>query len=155
MHWCAKGVSIRRLGVGDEVAAREMFAMMEAVFDEGSSGEPLDSEYIQALLERPDFFAVAAIDGSAIVGGVTGHALPMTRSCSYEMLIYDLAVRVDRRRQGIGRSLVTALRQMAAAEGIETSFVLADNDDIHALSFYRAMCDDTSLATVFTMVDST
>ena len=49
------------------------------------------------------------------MGGLTAHALPMTRSPEAELFIYDLAVRADRQRRGIGRTLVLATLDRAKA----------------------------------------
>lgn len=145
-------LKIRRLLTGDEHVAADMFAMMSDIFDEGGEGERLDVDYVRSLLARADFFAVGALEGSVVIGGVTGHVLPMTRSCSSELFIYDLAVRADRTRRGVGRALVATIREMAAAEGIATSFVAADDEDAHALSFYRAVGGDGVPVTMFTFV---
>jgi GNAT superfamily N-acetyltransferase len=99
-------MQIRRLECGDEDLARDTFAMMTSVFDEGVAD--LGSAYVVTLLARPDFWAMAALDGEEVVGGLTAHALPMTRSPEAELFIYDLAVRADRQRRGIGRALVLA-----------------------------------------------
>ena len=72
---------------------------------------------------------MAAFVEDQLVGGVTAHALPMTTSESSELFIYDIAVRPDVQRQGIGRALMTALRAAATAEGIGDVFVPADNED--------------------------
>lgn len=143
-------LKVRRLLPGDEPVAAEVFSMMVAVFDEDDAGERLDVDHVARLLARPDFFAVAALEDNVVVGGVTGHALPMTRNWSSELFIYDLAVRPDRQRRGVGRALVEAIRRMAAAEGITTSFVAADDEDTHALSFYRAIGGDGATVTIFT-----
>jgi aminoglycoside 3-N-acetyltransferase I len=147
-------MAVRRLGPGDEEIAREMFATMAAGFAEDGEtdddGTPLDDEYVRLLLRREDFFAVVATEGNCVLGGVTAHALPMTRNRATELFIYDLAVRADRRRKGIGRALVTELLASAAAAGIKTSFVPADNEDTHALDFYRALGGEASPVTFFT-----
>jgi Acetyltransferases len=127
---------VRRLARGDEEAAGDMFAMMADVFDEDS--EQLGKEYIDGLLGRDDFWAIAAFAGPHIVGGLTAHTLPMTRSRSSEVFIYDLAVHRDHRRQGVAGGLVRALREAASQAGIHETFVLADDEDLHALDFYRA-----------------
>jgi aminoglycoside 3-N-acetyltransferase I len=146
-----RAVIVRRLGPTDAAIAQQMFAMMEAVFDERpSTGEPLDERYVQTLLESRQFWAVVAIDGADIVGGMTAHALPMTRDQSTELFIYDLAVRGDRQRRGIGRALVSELCALAAAVGIKVSFVAADDEDGHALEFYRALGGDGAPVTMFT-----
>jgi aminoglycoside 3-N-acetyltransferase I len=147
-------VDVRRLAPGDEAVAQEMFEMMAAAFgedDAGSSEEKaLRAEDVTSLLRREDFWAVVAIEGEVVVGGLTAHALPMTRNRSMELFIYDLAVRADRQRRGIGRALVTELLSLARKAGIDTAFVPAENEDTHALDFYRAVGGVPSLVTFFT-----
>ena len=137
--------------LGREVCARDTFAMMLSVFDEGLSD--LGAAYVATLLARPDFWAMAALDGEQVVGGLTAHALPMTRSPKAELFIYDLAVRADRQRLGIGRALVLATLDRAKAEGLRVAFVPADDEDTHAIAFYRAIGGRSSPVTFFTFGD--
>lgn len=139
----------RRLGKGDAVVAKAMFSTMAAVF-EGEEAQPLDEGHVASLLARHDFWALVAMEDGAVVGGLTAHALPMTRSHSTELFIYDLAVRADRQRRGVGRALVTRLRSLAREAGIETTFVAADDEDTGALEFYRALGGAASPVTFFT-----
>jgi aminoglycoside 3-N-acetyltransferase I len=74
----------------------------------------------------------------------------MTRNRSTELFVYDLAVRTDWQRRGIGRTLVTELLALARKSGIDTAFVPADNEDTHALDFYRAVGGVPSPVTLFT-----
>ena len=141
-------VRTRRLTSGDRELAKSLFAMMSDVFEEET--ERLGDDYVDRLLAREDFWVLAAFLGDEIVGGVTAHTLPMTRTESSEVFIYDIAVRPYRQRKGIGRHLITALREAATAAGIQELFVPADNDDVHALEFYRAMGGVPSLVTFFT-----
>jgi aminoglycoside 3-N-acetyltransferase I len=139
---------IRRLGRGDEDLARDTFAMMASVFDEAVPD--LGVAYVATLLARTDFWAMVALDGEEVVGGLTAHALPMTRSPEAELFIYDLAVRADRQRRGIGRALVLATLDRAKAEGLRVAFVPADDEDGHAIEFYRALGGRASPVTFFT-----
>ncbi len=144
-------MAIHRLGPGDEAVALELFAMMAAVFDEDDAGdEPLREADVRSLLRREGFWALAAREAGEVVGGLTAHVLPMTRSRSTELFIYDLAVRADRQRRGIGRALVTELRSLGEQAGIDTAFVPADDEDMHALEFYRAVGGVPSAVTFFT-----
>lgn len=139
-------MSVRRLGPGDEAVAGELFAVMAEVFEDADAEAP-DTE---ALLRRQDFWVLVAMEADVVVGGLTAHVLPMTRSRSSELFIYDLAVRVDRQRRGIGRALMAELRSLAHGAGIDTVFVPADDEDTHALEFYRAVGGVPSPVTFFT-----
>jgi len=143
-------VSLRtvRLTPGDTEMARRLFSLMAEVFEEPS--EPLGDSYIDQLLNRPEFWAMAAFVNDQLVGGVTAHAIPMTASESSELFVYDIAVRADVQRQGIGRALMTALRFAATTEGIGVVFVPADNEDTHALDFYRSLGGVPTPVTFFT-----
>jgi aminoglycoside 3-N-acetyltransferase I len=137
-----------RLTPGDTEIARRLFSLMAEVFEERS--EPLGDRYLERLLNRPEFWAMAALVDDQLVGGVTAHAIPMTTSESSELFIYDIAVRVEAQRQGIGRALMTALRVAATADGIGDVFVPADNEDTHALDFYRGLGGAPTPVTFFT-----
>jgi aminoglycoside 3-N-acetyltransferase I len=140
-----------RLKAGDRDSARALFSLMAEVFEEAC--QPLSDGYLDRLLAREEFWALAALDGEQIVGGVTAHVLPMTSAETSELFIYDVAVRRDRQRSGVGRRLIADLRERAAAAGIEVLFVPADNDDTHALDFYRALGGVASPVTFFTFGD--
>ncbi len=140
-------VRTRRLTSGDRLAAARMFEMMADVFAE--EREPLSDAYLDRLLSRDNFWAIAAFSGDEIVGGVTAHTLPMTRTETSEIFVYDVAIREDQQRKGIGRQLMTVLCEMAADVGIHEVFVAADNDDVHALDFYRALGAMPSPVTMF------
>lgn len=140
-------IRIQRLGAEDRETARQLFVVMATVFDEGC--ETLGDSYLDRLLESKSFWAFAAFLGDELVGGVTAHTLPMTRSEAEEVFLFDIAVRNEHQRKGIGGQLVKALREAAAEEGIEVMFVPADNEDTHALDFYRALGGEPAAVTIF------
>ena len=120
---------------------------MAAAFDEPA--EQLSDEYVDQLLSSSSFWAVAAFEGDRIVGGITAHTIPMTRSASAELFVYDLAVHADFRRQGIGARLMAELRAQAAEAGVAEIFVPADEDDADALAFYRSLAGRESAVSHF------
>lgn len=147
-------MNVRRLVLGDEDIAIEAFKMMAAVFDEGSGEKPITHAYVKQLLGRGDFFAVVAIKNSVVVGGITGHLLPMTMRMASEMFIYDLAVHPEHQHRGVGRALLTKLCELAAAEGVTTSFVPVDDEDKEAIAFYRSVGGSDSPVQIFTFIRS-
>ncbi len=128
---------VARLRKGDERVAQKLFSVMQHAFDE----EPpvLSDPYVSSLLARDDLWVIAASSGEKVIGGLTAHVLPMTRSESSELFIYDLAVDEAHRRRGVARLLVAHLLELGRAVGIQDAFVPADDDDTHALEFYRAI----------------
>jgi aminoglycoside 3-N-acetyltransferase I len=130
-------VRIVRLGPGDEDLARQLFAVLDDVFDHDGAG--LSDRYVTDLLARDGFWAVAAVVQDRVVGGLTAHELPMTRDEQLELFLYDLAVLPAFQRRGIASQLVRAVVAAADAAGITVVFVPADDEDTHALAFYDSL----------------
>lgn len=139
---------IERLTHTDIQRARELFLLIADVFE--TECQPLSDAYLARLLARPEFWALAiSVDGRT-VGGLTAHTLPLTRVEEWEIFLYDIAILPQYQRQGLGRQLVEALRELASAEGIPTLWVPADNEDTHALDFYQAIGGEAAPVTIFT-----
>jgi aminoglycoside 3-N-acetyltransferase I len=141
-------MKLQKLNSADRNLARALFTLMADVF--GENHEELTNDYIDYLLGQQSFWAIAAIADDGIAGGITAHTLPMTRTMSSEIFVYDIAVRRDHRRSGVGRLLVNDLRTKAAQAGIGVVFVPVDNDDVAALDFYRFLGGIASPVTLFT-----
>ena len=128
-----------------------MFAALAEAFEEDAGA--LGDAYIDGLLCREDLWLIAAWDDGVVAGGLTAHILAMTRSESSEVFLYDIGVRPTSQRRGMGRALVEALRSDAAAAGLGDVFVPAENEDVHALDFYRALGGEACAVTHFTFGD--
>lgn len=142
---------VRRLGPADIVEARRLFLLMAEVFE--NPAEPLSDAYLTRLLGSASFWALAATLDGVLVGGLTAHTLPMTVRETTEVFIYDVAVRETHQRLGVGRALMTEICRLAAASGAKAVFVPADNEDTHALDFYRAVGGAPAPVTIFTFED--
>jgi aminoglycoside 3-N-acetyltransferase I len=141
-------IKIERLGAAQLERAQALFVLIADVFE--MDAETLSDGYLRRLLQRDDFWALAAVQEGRLVGGLTAYTLPLTRAEVREVFLYDIAVRPEFHRQGIGRKLVAALRAQAAPEGITVIFVAADEEDTHALDFYRSIGGSPSPVTIFT-----
>jgi aminoglycoside 3-N-acetyltransferase I len=146
-------LSTRQLNAGDERVANELFELISDVFEVPC--ERLDDIYVEQLLAQPTFRCYVSFVDGHLAGGLTAHILPMTRSMSSEMFIYDVAVRPAYQRRGVGTALVRAALDDATRDSIGATFVPADNDDKHALAFYEALGGEASPVTFFTFESST
>jgi aminoglycoside 3-N-acetyltransferase I len=140
-------IKTKRLTLTNKEEAQNLFTTMAEIF--GEDCVPLNDRYIEQLLRRDEFWAVAALADDIIVGGIIAHELPMTRSGSSELFIYDIAVRPNYQRTGIGRRLFSVLCEEASKAGIQDAFVSADDDDVHVLDFYRNLGGVASPVTIF------
>jgi aminoglycoside 3-N-acetyltransferase I len=148
MQTPAASYRVARLATGDGPLAKKLFSTMATVFEEET--EELSEEYVAQLITRDELWVLAATRGEEVVGGLTAHTLPMTRSESREIFIYDIAVRVNHQRRGVGRLLMSHLTRISREAGIHDLFVPAENEDAHALDFYRALGGVASPVTFFT-----
>jgi len=94
--------------------------------------------YLLKLLSSKNFIALAALTENEVVGGLTAYELPMYYSDSSEMFLYDLAVKPEYQRMGIGKRLIRSLKAHCIQHGIKEFFVMAHAEDKHAIEFYRA-----------------
>jgi aminoglycoside 3-N-acetyltransferase I len=128
---------IRRLGKEDMLLARQLIRLFKEVFEMEEEIEVSEPNLIR-LLENPAFVAYAAMLKNKIVGGLTAYELPMYYAQGSEMFIYDIAVAPDYQRKGIGKKLLSELNDYCRQKGIAEVFVAANEEDTHALDFYRA-----------------
>lgn len=140
-------IRVKRLTSSDRESAQELFAMMSEIF--GEDAVRLSDRYIDQLFRRSEFWALGAVVDDVVAGGITAHSLPMTRAETTELFVYDIAVRSQYRRMGVGRFLFNTLRAQAFEAGINDVFVAADDDDAHALDFYRGLGGKASSVTIF------
>ena len=84
--------------------------LMEEVFEEKATR--LNDNYVDQLLRRDEFWALAAIVDDVIAGGITAHKLPMTRTETSRIvcLRQNVFVLSQYQRMGIGSLLFNTLR---------------------------------------------
>lgn len=150
-----RSILVRRLSKHEQQTAQQLFTLMSEVFGEERQQEPLSEAYLSGLLAREDCWIMSAFIGGNLVGGLTAYVLPMTRSESFELFIYDIAVHHEHQRKGIGQHLVISVCNAAASIGIREAFVPADNEDLHALDFYKAIGGIPTPVTFFTFATHT
>jgi len=100
---------------------------------------PADA-YLAALLAKPHVIALAAITtDNDVIGGLVAYVLDKFEQDRREIYIYDLAVAVPHRRQGVATGLIGKLRTIAAARDVYVIFVQADLADAPAIALYESL----------------
>jgi len=131
-------IQIKQLGIANAAVACQLFLLLQQVFDIATI-TPISKTYAENLLANPDFIAFAAFRKDELAGGLTAYVLPMTYAEYAEVYIYDVAVKPEFQRMGIGKKLLAAIKDYCRQNEIKEIFVQADEADQCALDFYRAM----------------
>ena len=121
---------------GNIASFRELIALFAEVFEEPVEKEPGDY-YLARLLGNKDFVAIAAMDGDRVLGGLTAYVMHLYNGEYAEAYIYDIAVKNDYQRKGIGRMLIDALAEYCRENKIKLMFVEAHEEDTNAVEFYH------------------
>lgn len=129
------------LGFSDVALMRDLLALFGKEFNEAETycaAQP-DAEYLQRLLSRDTFIAVAATKSDEVVGGLAAYVLHKFEQERSEIYIYDLAVAEAYRRQGVATALIMKLKEVAALRGAYVIFVQADYGDDPAIALYTKL----------------
>jgi aminoglycoside 3-N-acetyltransferase I len=135
------GFTVRRLAAADIDLMRDTLRVLGEAFEEVDtfSAKPPSQTYLEQLLGKPDFVALAAMQDDEVIGGLMAYELQKFEQERSEFYIYDLAVREDRRRRGVATTLIESLKPIAAASGGYVIFVQADYGDDPAVALYTKL----------------
>jgi len=137
MSFQAEKIEVRQLTPEDLFAFRSLIKMFNVVFEEADPGIGRETS-LRRLLRNNCFIAIAALSENEVVGGLTAYVLPMYDSDSSEVFLYDMAVSPELQRMGIGKRLIHQLNEYCIAHGVKEFFVMAHEEDEHAVDFYRS-----------------
>ena len=121
-------MEVRRLGPVDDHAVAAAGHLFDTAPDEAAT---------RRFLSEPGHHLLVAYDGDLPVGFVSGVEL-VHPDKGAELFLYELGVDEAARGRGVGRSLVEALRDLAAERGCYGMWVLTDADNAAALATYRS-----------------
>lgn len=129
-------IKIVRLNNSDLERFIELIRLFNEVFEEYHCIGP--SEHLNKLLSKSDFHAIIALRNDIMVGGLTAYELNRYYSDKSELYIYDIAVKTKFHNQGIGKKLISYLKDYGVKNEIETIFVEAHSEDEQAVKFYES-----------------
>jgi ribosomal-protein-alanine N-acetyltransferase len=144
-------VAVRRLGPGDEWVL-DRLALEGPRYDEADDAAqkaaendvPLSPADAAAFLadDHTHLFAAFCADHEPAdhepVGFVVVNELLHRHTFTHMLLVYEIGVRDDHRRRGVGRALLDAVRELATQRGIPEGFVLTNESNAPAMAFYAA-----------------
>ena len=131
----------QQIAVSDLALLKALLAVFGEAFGEPDTyqGAVPSDAYLEALLGKPHFIAVAALRAGEVVGGLAAYQLEKFERARSEVYIYDLAVREDHRRQHVATGLIRALGRIAKARGAYVMYVQADHGDDPAIRLYQSL----------------
>ena len=134
-------VNIHQLTRDDQALMKALLTTFGEAFDEVETyaGNQPSADYLQQLLGGDYFIALAALKNGEVVGGIAAYELKKFEQERSEIYIYDLAVSVAHRREGIATALIQELKKLAAARGAYVIFVQADMGDEAAIALYSKL----------------
>ena len=132
---------LKRLGAVDLALMKTLLEVYGKAFDDLDTytGATPSDEYLQRLLNRPDFITIVALHDEAVVGGLSAYVLEKFERERSEIYIYDLAVDERHRRRGVATALIAELRRIGGAIGAYVIFVQADPGDAPAIALYTSL----------------
>lgn len=129
---------IQRLGPGNEPILN-LLAANNPDFDiagRGAPVQPLSAAAAQRYLCNPAVLHWVAFDNDTLVGDLHCIIIPLSSGDECELLLYEIGVKSEWRRRGVGRLLLTTMERWMRENSVSVVWVLADNPA--AVDFYRA-----------------
>lgn len=127
---------IRPLAHSEVNKLGELIDVYEDVFEMKDFKKP-PPEYLQKLLNNEQLIFFVAEDQDKVIGGLTANILPSVYFQSAEVYVYDLAVKREYQRQGVGSDIMKDLNDFCRKKGYQELFIQADVQDSHAIDFYN------------------
>jgi aminoglycoside 3-N-acetyltransferase I len=132
-----KITKISKLAPDDVDSFTTLIHIFEDVF-EIRKFQPPALNHLHAVLKQDCFHVFVARDNNHVIGGLTAYELTSYYTEGAYLYVYDLAVAREYQRQGIGTSLIAAVKDYFRGSHIEEIFVQAEAADDYAVDFYRS-----------------
>jgi aminoglycoside 3-N-acetyltransferase I len=136
-------VITRQICPEDVALLQDLLVVFGTAFDDLDTytRKPPQVDYLRRLLASDFFIALVALKNNEIVGGIVAYELRKFEQERSEIYIYDLAVALAHRREGIATMMIEELKKIAVAHGAYVIFVQADIgvEDQPAIELYTKL----------------
>jgi Acetyltransferases len=96
----------------------------------------IDEESARLFLSDPMNYFFACIDNNIIIGYVCGYELHRLDNTGNMLYIHGVGVHADYRRQGIGKQMIIAIKQLCKLSGISKMFLYTHKTNNAACALY-------------------
>lgn len=134
-------ITYKKLLSGDVSSLKKLLKVFGEAFEEVSIYQENvpSNDYLEGLLEKPNFIVVIAESQNEVVGGLVAYVLEKFEQDRREVYIYDLAVDEKFRRKGVATSLIERLKEISREIDAYVIFVQADPVDAPAVALYEKL----------------
>lgn len=115
----------------------QVLQLLDELGREVGGEEAVESSMFEEILTRPDTMIFVAEENSSIVGLITFYLLPNIRHGWHGGYIEDFIITRSKRGQGIGSSLMQAVKEYCRKSGIKVVKVNSGNRLKQAHRFYE------------------
>lgn len=133
--------TVQQLAQNDIARFRALNDLFGRVFEDAESyvGKPPSEAYAQKVLSKESVIPLVALSEERLIGGLVAYELDKLEQERSEIYIYDLAVDVEFRRQGVATALIQNLGEIASGRGAWVIYVQADYGDEPAIALYTKL----------------
>ena len=118
-------------------ATTEDFELAKQAICEVHERQLLDDAALAAFLRDPSCHMLLAVENGRVGGGLSGYALRRPESRQFQFLLYEIDVRPECRRQGVGTALVQRFDELARTDGANEVWVLTGESNAAAVALYQ------------------
>ncbi len=123
------GISVRRLGGGDEAGACEVARTFKNAV--------IGTDLAASILANPANYLVVAEADREIAGFLLAYRLDRIDRPAGQLFIYEVAVDPNHQRRGVGKALMRFAVDVVEREGLMEAFVITNRDNAPAIALYK------------------
>ncbi len=114
----------------------ELILQIDSLLDEGTVWDKIEGE---KFLKNTDNVLLAAFWDKTTVGFLTAYRLQRFDKRKAEVLLYEIGVHEDFRRNGIGKALIEELKKWAKEVEADEVWVLTNKSNAEAVALYQSV----------------